>query len=160
MRQRGLFGFVAAGSFAAALLGCSRSAPDVKEPTPTPDPDQPPVQGAAPCEQEIALECPDGMSDGCSRQSDDGAPLTAYHVCVPAEEQAAQQPCEQEIARECGEGLTDACLLDPPAASSHLCVQATAGVAPEPAEPSEPTEPEPATEPAPEPGPETPESQG
>jgi hypothetical protein len=157
MRHRGLFGVVAAGSLAAALLGCSRSAPDVKEPTPSPDPDQPPAQGAAPCDQEVALECPDGMSDGCSRQSEDGAPLTAYHVCVPAEEQAAGQPCEQEIARECGEGLTDACLLDPPVASSHLCVQATAGVAPEPSEPE--PEPEPATEPAPE-EPETPESQG
>lgn len=158
MRQRGLFAVLAAGSLAAALLGCTRGKEDVKEPTPGPDTDDPPVQGAAPCDQEIALECPDGMSDGCSRQSEDGTPLTGYHVCVPAEEQASQ-PCEQELARECGEGLTDACLLDPPAASSHLCVQATAGVAPEP---TEPAQPEPATEPAPEPepAPETPETQG
>ncbi len=138
MRQRGLFAFLAAGSLAAALVGCTRNKPEVTEPTPKPDTDEPPVQGAAPCDQEIALECPDGMSDGCSRQADDGVPLTAYHVCVPAEEQAAQQPCEQEIARECGEGLTDACLLDPPAASTHLCVQATAGAEPEPTEPAEP----------------------
>ena len=147
MRHRGLFGFVAAGSLAAALLGCSRSAPDVKEPTPTPDPDQPPVQGAAPCDQAVALECPDGMKDGCAVQSADGAPLTAYHVCVPGEEQASQ-PCEQEIARECGDGLTDACLLDPPAASTHVCVQATADAQPaEPAEPAEPGEPAEPTEP-------------
>ena len=152
MRQRGLFALLAAGAFTAALAGCSRNKAEVAEPGPDPDPQtDPPAGKRAACDQEIAVECPDGMEDGCGRQAGDGSPLTAYHVCVPAEEQAAQ-PCEQEIARECGEGLVDACLVDPPAASSHICVQATAGAEPsdpaEPSEPSEPAEPAEPTEPS------------
>lgn len=154
MRQRGVSAFLAAASLAAFTSACSRGKPEVVEPEPGKD-------ERAACEQEIALECPDGMSDGCSRKGEDGAPLTSYHVCLPAEEQASQ-PCEQEIARECGEGLVDACLVDPPAASTHLCVQATATADPseptEPGEPSDPSEPTEPTEPSDPSAPTEPES--
>jgi hypothetical protein len=137
MRHRGVLGVAAAAWLAAA--GCSRGKSEVNEP---PGGSDTPAQGGehAACAQEIALECPDGMADGCARKGDDGAPLTAYHVCLPAEEQASQ-PCEQEIARECGEGLVDACLVDPPAAATHLCVKAAVTTAPpageEPGEPGD-----------------------
>lgn len=86
------------------------------------------------CDVELALECGEGMVDGC------GSQLTSVHICMPAEEKASQ-PCEQEIARECAEGLVDACLMDPPAAATHVCVSAA----------TEPAEPEPQPEPEPEP---------
>jgi hypothetical protein len=133
MRWRGVSAVLAAASLAAFASGCSHNKPEVNE-APSGDPGEKNEQAA--CDQEIALACPDGMSDGCGRKADDGAALTNYHVCLPAEEQASQ-PCEQEIARVCGEGLTDACLIDPPAASTHVCVQATAGAEPAPGEPSE-----------------------
>jgi hypothetical protein len=141
MRQRAVVAFFAAGALAASIGACSRGKSEAVEPQPAADDGGDPVaqQQRAACDQEIALECPDGMVDGCTRTSEDGAALTAYHVCLPAEEQASQ-PCEQEIARQCGEGLVDACLADPPAASTHVCIQATAE-ATEPGEPGEPSEP-------------------
>jgi hypothetical protein len=112
----------------SALIGCSRGKGQANGPAPQPDePDTTGDGGAMSCDREVALQCPDGMSDGCLRQGADGVALTAYHVCMPADEQASQ-PCAQEIARQCPDGLVDACLVDPPAASTHVCVQASAEV--------------------------------
>ena len=99
------------------------------------------------CEVELALECAEGMVDGCSSS------LTAIHICMPSDQQASQ-PCEQEIARECGEGLVDACLMDPPAAETHVCVSAVVSEPTDP-EPGEPTDPEPTEPTDPEPTPES-----
>ena len=72
--------------------------------------------GAGPsCEQEIALECANGMVDGCV----DGK--TTIHVCVAADA-AAGPPCEQELALECPADQIDACLMTPAAAQNHICV--------------------------------------
>ena len=137
MRQTGFFAMIAA-TLLAAQMGC-HGKNEVQGPKTDEDKDTVTQTEQNSCDQELALECAEGMVDGCS------ASLTAIHICMPAEEQASQ-PCEQEIARECGEGLTDACLMDPPAAATHVCVSSTAS---EPTEP-EPTEPEP-TEPGGEP---------
>jgi hypothetical protein len=32
-------------------------------------------------------------------------------------------PCTQEIARTCEPGMVDACLVQPPAATTHVCVK-------------------------------------
>jgi hypothetical protein len=130
--KTGIFAMLAASLF-AAQVGCHSGKNDVQEPKPDDDQDDPVAQDQrASCDQEIALECPEGLVDGCTNS------LTAVHICLPAEE-TASQPCEQEIARQCGEGLVDACLMDPPAAETHVCVSA--------AEETEPTDPEPEPEP-------------
>jgi hypothetical protein len=135
MRRTGFFAMIAAGLL-AAQMGC-HGKNEVEKPK---DDDKlTDSSGPSSCEQEIALECAEGLVDGCA------SGLTSVHICMPADEKASQ-PCEQEIARECGEGLVDACLMDPPAAQTHVCV--SAATEPEPTEP-EPTEPEP-TEPQPE----------
>jgi hypothetical protein len=143
MKKTGLFAMLAA-TLLAAQVGC-HGKNEVKGPD-TEDQEKVTETDQTSCEVELALECAEGMVDGCTSS------LTSVHICMPAEEKASQ-PCEQEIARECGEGLVDACLMDPPAAATHVCVSA----ATEPTEP-EPTEPEP-TEPG-EPQPETESSEG
>ncbi len=122
-----MFAMIAA-TLLAAQMGCHTSKNDVKGPS---DGDKPQLTQGEPnsCSNEIALECADGMVDGC------GSQLTSVHICMPAEEKASQ-PCEQEIARECAEGLVDACLMDPPAAATHVCVSAAT-------EPSTTVEPDP-----------------
>lgn len=146
MRQTGFFAVLAA-TLLAAQMGC-HGKNEVQGPRPDDDEDKVSETEVTSCDVELALECAEGMVDGCSSS------LTSVHICMPAEEKASQ-PCEQEIARECGEGLVDACLMDPPAAATHVCVSA----ATEPTEP-EPTEPQP-TEPEPtEPQPETESSEG
>jgi hypothetical protein len=129
-----MFAMIAA-SLLAAQMGCHGGKNEVKGPTGTGDGDdkeQITDSGQTSCETELALECADGMVDGCSSQ------LTSVHICMPAEEKASQ-PCEQEIARECAEGLVDACLMDPPAATTHVCVSAAT-------EPAAPDQPEPTTD--------------
>ena len=135
MRQTGFFAILAAGLL-AAQVGCHGGKNEVKGPT---DGEKEEVtDNTNSCELEVALECAEGMVDGCA------SGLTSVHICMPSEEKASQ-PCEQEIARECGEGLVDACLMSPPAAETHICVSAATS---EPGEP-EPSDPEP-TEPTPE----------
>ena len=142
MRQTGFFAMLAA-SLLAAHMGCHGSKNQVQGPKEGDGEDK--VTDNSSCDLEIALECAEGLVDGCS------SGLTSIHICLPADEKASQ-PCEQEIARECGEGLIDACLMSPPAAETHVCVSAATSE-PEPSEPEpsepEPTEPEP-TEPTPE----------
>jgi len=130
MRKSGMFAMIAA-TLLAAQMGCHGGKNDVKGPTGTGDGDKEQLTQTEPtsCENEVALECGEGMVDGC------GSQLTSVHICMPAEEQASQ-PCEQEIARECAEGLVDACLMDPPAAATHVCVSAAT-------EPAQPDQPEP-----------------
>lgn len=131
---------IAAGLL-AAQLGC-HGKNEVQGPTNDDEDKVTSNDGPTSCEQEIALECAEGLVDGC------GSSLTTIHICVPADEQASQ-PCEQEIARECGDGLMDACLMSPPAAQTHVCVSAAtepAGDEPGEPEPTEPTEPEPTPE--------------
>jgi hypothetical protein len=113
-----MFAMIAA-SLLAAQMGCHGGKNEVKGPTGTGDGDKEQLTQNEPasCENEVALQCADGMVDGCASQ------LTSVHICMPAEEQASQ-PCEQEIARQCAEGLVDACLMDPPAAATHVCVSA------------------------------------
>ena len=142
MRQTGFFAMLAA-SLLAAQMGCHGNSA-VQGPKEGDGEDKvTDNSGDSSCEVEIALECAEGLVDGCS------SGLTSIHICLPADEKASQ-PCEQEIARECGEGLVDACLMSPPAAETHVCVSAATSepAEPEPTEP-EPTEPEP-TEPTPE----------
>jgi len=132
MRQTGLFAMIAA-TVLAAQMGC-HGKNDVQGATGNDDDKEKITESEQNgCDVELALQCGEGMVDGCSSQ------LTAVHICMPAEEKASQ-PCEQEIARECAEGLVDACLMDPPAATTHVCVSAAAEPTPEPAEP-EPTDP-------------------
>ncbi len=100
--------------------------PAAEQPTSSTEPtaEEPAVEaptGGPTCAQEIALECAEGSIDGCLVQTDDGAALTAYHICVP-EGETASQPCAQEIARQCDEGFVDACGLSPAAAATHICV--------------------------------------
>ena len=143
MRQTGFFAMLAA-SLLAAQMGCHGGKNQVQGPKEGDGEDTvTDNSGGSSCDLEIALECAEGLVDGCS------AGLTSIHICLPADEKASQ-PCEQEIARECGEGLVDACLMSPPAAETHVCVSAATSepTEPEPTEP-EPTEPEP-TEPTPE----------
>lgn len=78
------------------------------------------------CSQEVALECAEGSVDGCGIRSESGESLTLYHVCIPEAEQSKSTACELEILRECAEGFVDACTVDPPAASTHICVAAPA----------------------------------
>jgi hypothetical protein len=125
MRTTALRAFAAASAL-AAQFGCHSSKTAVDHPK-TDD------STAVACDQTFTIECSDGLVDGCARK------LTAYHVCMPADEQASQ-PCAEELARECADGLVDACLVSPPAADTHVCVAATASE-PEPTEPTEPTEP-------------------
>ena len=74
------------------------------------------AQGSGvPCAQEVALQCGEGMTDGCMTQ------LTTVHACVPADATAGP-PCAQEIALQCPEGQTDACMMTPPPAETHVCV--------------------------------------
>ncbi len=134
-----------AATLLAAQMGC-HGKNDVQGPK-TDDDDKVTDTAQTSCEAEIALECAEGMVDGCSNS------LTSVHICMPAEEQASQ-PCEQEIARECDEGLTDACLMDPPAAQTHVCVSAVVSEPTDP-EPTEPTDPEPTEPTDPEPTPES-----
>lgn len=141
MRQRGMFAMIAA-TLLAAQMGC-HGKNQVQGPTGQ-DEDKEKIGQTeqTACDVELALECGEGMVDGCSSQ------LTSVHICMPAEEQASQ-PCEQEIARQCAEGLVDACLMDPPAAATHVCVSAA-----EPAQPADP-EPEPTAPDGDEPTPES-----
>jgi hypothetical protein len=128
-----MFAMIAATLF-AAQMGC-HGKNEVQGPKDQDqDKDQVTQTEQTGCDVELALECGEGMVDGC------GSQLTSVHICMPAEEKASQ-PCEQEIARECAEGLVDACLMDPPAAATHVCVSAA----------TEPAEPEPQPEPEPEP---------
>lgn len=134
MRQRGMFAMIAA-TLLAAQMGC-HGKNEAKGPTGQDDRKDVVTEGEqTACDVEMALECGEGLVDGCSSQ------LTSVHICMPAEEKASQ-PCEQEIARECAEGLVDACLMDPPAATTHVCVSAA----------SEPAEPQPDEQPPTEPG--------
>ena len=73
------------------------------------------AQGGVPCAQEIALQCANGMTDGCL----DGK--TSVHACIAADA-AMGPPCAQEIALECPEGQIDACLQTPASAENHICV--------------------------------------
>jgi len=73
------------------------------------------LDGAVPCAREIALQCAEGLIDGCLRE------LTTVHACVP-EDAAAGPPCEQELALVCPEGMIDACLVTPAAADHHVCI--------------------------------------
>jgi len=141
MRKTGLFAMLAA-TLLAAQMGC-HGKNEVQGPKPDDDKDTVTGTEMASCEVELALECAEGLVDGCTSS------LTAVHICMPAEEKASQ-PCEQEIARECDDGLVDACLMDPPAAATHVCVSAAEASEPEPGEPEpgepEPSEPQPETE--------------
>ena len=100
--------------FASLLLaaGCSsKPAPaQPKEPEPTPD-----VVADDACAKEIALECADGMVDGCTNNT------TTHHACVASDAKAGP-PCEQEIALECADGQIDACLVTPAKAAAHVCI--------------------------------------
>lgn len=136
MRQTGILAILAA-TLLAAQLGC-HGKNETRSPKLDDTDDKVTETDQTSCDVELALECAEGMVDGCSSS------LTSVHICMPADEKASQ-PCEQEIARVCGDGLVDACLMDPPAAATHVCVSAAE---PEPTEP-QPTEPEP-TEPQPE----------
>jgi hypothetical protein len=71
--------------------------------------------GAAPCSQEMALDCPGGV-DGCIKGQ------TSVHVCVSTTAQAGPS-CSQEIALECSPGEQDACLMSPAPAANHICVR-------------------------------------
>ncbi len=124
--------------FAVPMVACS-SAPVADEPvetTPvdadesvsnTDNTETPATSEAAgpPCEQEIALTCPEGQIDGCLKTdpANGATSVTTVHVCIQDLEWASYQtPCSQEIAQECGEGMTDACLLTPAPADVHVCV--------------------------------------
>jgi hypothetical protein len=97
-----------------ALAACGGgSKPSTPSPPGTGAP-EPVAQGGVPCEQEVALQCAQGV-DGCQGGK------TLVHVCVPSDETAGP-PCEQEIAKVCPEGQTDACLKTPQVAKTHLCV--------------------------------------
>jgi hypothetical protein len=74
-----------------------------------------PLDGPVPCEQEIALQCAEGLEDGCLRA------LTTVHACVPSESTVGP-PCTDKLALVCPEGLVDACLVAPAAAEHHVCV--------------------------------------
>ena len=89
------------------------SSPGVEEPAPA-------ATGQAPgCDQEIALTCESGFTDGCLSK------LTTKHVCVADSEKKAGPPdCKMEIARTCPDGQVDACLTKPRLAKSHICVVA------------------------------------
>ena len=74
-----------------------------------------PAQSSVPCELEIALQCANGMIDGCLEGK------TTVHACVAADA-AMGPPCAQEIALECPDGQIDACLQTPASAENHICV--------------------------------------
>jgi hypothetical protein len=100
---------------AVALAACGGKKADTT-PTGPGTTDQPATAtGGTPCSAEVALECGDGMVDGCTGGK------TSIHICV-TEDATIGPPCEQEIALECPEGQIDACLRTPPAAEHHICV--------------------------------------
>jgi hypothetical protein len=145
MRQTGFFAMLAA-TLLAAQMGC-HGKNEVQGPKDEDKDQVTQTDDQTSCEVELALECAEGMVDGCSSS------LTAIHICMPSDQQASQ-PCEQEIARECGEGLVDACLMDPPAAQTHVCVSAVVTEPTDP-DPTEPTDPDPSEPTDPEPTPES-----
>ncbi|MEJ7600632.1 MAG: hypothetical protein WKG01_22185 [Kofleriaceae bacterium] len=93
--------------------GCSSKPAPAQPKDPEPKPDV--VADANACATEIALECGDGMVDGCTNNT------TTHHACVSSEAKAGP-PCEQEIALQCAEGQVDACLATPAKAAAHVCI--------------------------------------
>jgi len=80
--------------------------------------------GAMGCEMEVALECGDGLVDGClvEHPEDPSRLLTTVHVCV-VEGENYGPGCEMEVALECAmNGAKDACLMETPPSDVHVCV--------------------------------------
>ncbi len=67
------------GAFALAACGGSSKPAPATSTTTSGGADKMPAAAGVPCEQEIALECPAGQTDGCLKSPAEGT----THACVP-----------------------------------------------------------------------------